>query len=239
VPSLVRKLPSARSEAKAAAPCKDLIGAPAGPAAAIAAVLIPRTAARQVVEALAPERYRVQFTICQETQEKLRRLQALLRREIPDGDPAVIFDRAISLLLEKVERKKLGQAARPRPLPAIRPGTDKDAGEGPLPPRDPPNAVRRVVWARDEGRCAYVSPQGRRCEERTFLEFHHRLPHGKRGEATVDNIALRCRRHNQYEADLVFGNPAGGAPPRRRRDHDCRAPSERRPPGPGQVSTST
>ena len=51
----------------------------------------------------------MQFTIGQETQEKLRRLQALLRREIPDGDPGVIFDRAVSLLLEKVERKKLGK----------------------------------------------------------------------------------------------------------------------------------
>jgi hypothetical protein len=26
--------------------------------------------------------------------------------------------------------------------------------------------------------------------------------------ATVENISLRCRRHNQYEAELVFG-PAG------------------------------
>ncbi len=24
-------------------------------------------------------------------------------------------------------------------------------------------------------------------------------------KATVENIALRCRRHNQYEAELVFG----------------------------------
>ena len=70
------------------------------------------------------------------------------------------------------------------------------------------NPVKRAVWARDQGRCAYVSPQGRRCEERVFLEFHHQLPHAMRGEATVDNIALRCRRHNQYEADLVFGDPS-------------------------------
>src|SRR6185369_5471846 len=112
-------------------------------------------------------RYRVQFTVGQETHDRLRRLQDLLRREIPDGDPGVIFDRAVSLLLEKVERKKLGQAAKPRPLPPIRPGTDRDAAEGPLPPRDPPNAVKRAVWARDEGRCAYVAPEGRRCAERT------------------------------------------------------------------------
>jgi hypothetical protein len=181
-----------------------------------------------VVEALAPQRYRVQFTIGQETEDKLRRLQALLRREIPNGDPGAIFDRAVSLLLEKVERQKLGKAARPRPAPVIRPGTDDDAAEGPLPPRDPPHAVKREVWARDGGRCAYVSPQGRRCEESAFLEFHHRRPYVKRGEATVDNIALRCRRHNQYEADLVFGEPAKG-----------RSQPERGSPGAPRASTAT
>jgi len=110
----------------------------------------------------------VQFTIGQETQDKLRRLQALVRREIPDGDPGAIFDRAISLLLQKVERTKLGKAARPRSQRVIRPGTDSDAAEGLLPPRNVPNAVKRAVWPRDAGRCAYVSRQGRRCEERCY-----------------------------------------------------------------------
>ena len=48
-------------------------------------------APRPIVRATAPERYRVQFTMVPEDHEKLRRLQALLRREIPDGDPGVIF----------------------------------------------------------------------------------------------------------------------------------------------------
>ena len=47
---------------------------------------------RPIVRATAPERYRVQFTIGPETHERLRRVQALLRREIPDGDPGAIFD---------------------------------------------------------------------------------------------------------------------------------------------------
>lgn len=70
---------------------------------------------RPVIQATAPERFRVQFTIGPETHDTLRRLQTLLRREIPSGDPAQIVDRALTLLLEKVERKKLG----------IRPGTDR------------------------------------------------------------------------------------------------------------------
>jgi hypothetical protein len=109
----------------------------------------------------------VQFTIGQDTHEKLRRVQALLRREIPDGDPGTIFDRALTLLLEKVEKTKLGAAVRPRPCPPIRPGTDSSVRS-----REVPRAVKRVAWKSDGGQCAFVSPTGRRCSERTFLEFH-------------------------------------------------------------------
>jgi hypothetical protein len=31
--------------------------------------------------------------------------------------------------------------------------------------------VKRVVWRRDAGQCAYVAAGGRRCSEKTFLEF--------------------------------------------------------------------
>ncbi|PYQ38208.1 MAG: hypothetical protein DMF77_24680 [Acidobacteria bacterium] len=31
------------------------------------------------------------------------------------------------------------------------------------------------------------------------------MPYALGGLATVENISLRCRRHNQYEAELVFG----------------------------------
>jgi hypothetical protein len=165
------------------------------------AVLAPTP--RPVVRASAPERYRVQFTMGEETREKLRRVQALLRREIPDGDPAVIFDRALSLLLDKVERTKLGKADRPRP--PIRPETDKRLRERPYPSRYISRAVKRAVWQRDGGRCAFVASGGQRCAERTFLEYHHVKTHAEGGPATVANISLRCRRHNQHEAELIFG----------------------------------
>src|SRR4029453_2077503 len=67
-------------------------------------ILTPPPARRPVVEPTSPGRYRVQFTIGKESHDKLRRLQALLRREIPSGDPGAIFDRAVALLLEKGER---------------------------------------------------------------------------------------------------------------------------------------
>jgi hypothetical protein len=39
----------------------------------------------------------------------------------------------------------------------------------------------------------------------SFLELHHIQPHALDGPATVGNIALRCRRHNQYEGEVIFG----------------------------------
>jgi hypothetical protein len=163
-----------------------------------------RPTRRPIIETTSPERYRVQFTIGKESHDKLRRVQALLRREIPDGDPGVIFDRALTLLLQKVEQAKLGAAAKPRPRP-IRPGADGQLRTPVIPSRDVPSHVQRAVSRRDDGQCAFVSRDGHRCTERSFLEFHHIQPYALGGLATVENISLRCRRHNQYEAQLVFG----------------------------------
>jgi len=177
----------------------------------------PAPALRPIIQPTAPERYRVQFTIGQPTREKLRRLQALLRREIPDGDPGATFDRAITLLLTQVENRKLGVTPKPRSRASIRPGTDTfDIRTPPPPSRYVPRAVKRAVSKRDGGQCAFVSA-GRRCTQRTFLEFHHVEAYARQGPATVENISLRCRRHNQYEAELVFGprltaSPASSPP---------------------------
>jgi hypothetical protein len=220
VPSTVRKLPGRTTTPPPSPGPEPVLAGPvsAGPAPAMTSVpstqavaiapspSAPPATPRPFVQALAPERYRVQFTIGKETHEKLRRLQALLRREIPDGDPAVLFDRALTVLLEKVERTKLGATAKPRPdRPPIRPGTDKAACKAALGSRHIPREVQRSVWKRDNGQCAFVSTTGRSCTERTFLEFHHVQPYALQGPATVENISLRCWRHNQYEAELIFG----------------------------------
>jgi HNH endonuclease len=227
VPSSVRRLPTVTL------PAPTLPSAPAPPVSGMNATLIlasdsalltngvapPPPARRPVIEETSPQRYRVQFTIG-ESHDKLRRLQALLRREIPDGDPAAIVDRALTLILEKVERKKLAVVARPRPARPIRPGTDTQDWRTIPCSRDIPDHVKRASWRRDGGQCAFVSADGHRCTERTFLEFHHVIAHAKGGRATVDNISLRCRRHNQYEAELVFGT----RPPVRRENEEPNRP---------------
>jgi len=208
VPSTVRKLPGPKA---APAPPAGLRLAmkQATPDAEVNASVpslpsAPPATTRPIVQALGPDRYYVRFTIGSETNEMLGRVQALLRREIPNGDPGVIFDRALRLLLERVEKTKLGAAARPRPGPSIRPATDR-ISKSSVPSRHVPQEVKNTVWRRDGGQCAFVAPTGQRCTERTFLEFHHVLPYALQGPATVGNISLRCWRHNQFEAELLFG----------------------------------
>ncbi len=190
VPSTIRKLPA---PASVSLPLNGTL-LQAGDRPAPPSVAPPATPVhRPVIAPLTPERYRLQFTVSKETHDKLRHVQDLLCREIPNGDPAAIFDRALDLLVHEVEKKKLAATTKPRPPRETKSGS-----------RDVPAHVRRAVWKRDGGRCAFAGNSGR-CTERRYLEWHHVQPFGHQGPATVENISLRCRAHNVYESELVFG----------------------------------
>jgi hypothetical protein len=168
-------------------PHRRLVVVPSPPVAAPPIKTPPPT-----VTPLAPERYKVQFTISRETQEKIRRVQALARHAIPSGDLAEIFDRALALLLQDLERRRCAAVTAPRAA--------REAVGG---SRHIPASVKREVWQRDNGRCAYTGRDGR-CTERSFLEYHHVKPYAVGGASTATNIELRCRAHNAYEASLFF-----------------------------------
>jgi hypothetical protein len=197
-PSWVRKLP--RPAPLMAGTTDGVAMEPAAPVVACSPALSTREEpsavrppAPAIVRPVAPERYKVQFTIGPETHRKLRTVQQLMRHVVPNGDVGEIFDRALTLLLRDVERRKVAAADRPRAPRAA-----------PADGRRVPASIRREVWARDRGQCAYVGSRGR-CEERGFLEFHHVIPFADGGQTTVENLQLRCRAHNDYEARVWFG----------------------------------
>ena len=193
VPTSVRRLPVPARKECVASPSLDLSAGKEAECQAPEATPVD-SVRRAVVAPLAPERYKIQFTASQQTYEKLRRAQELLRHAIPNGDPAAVFDRALTALLTELMKTKMAATQRPRRSDPPQPGS-----------RHIPAAVRREVWRRDGARCAFVGPQGR-CAERGFLELHHLVPFAEGGAATVANIALRCRAHNAYEAEEHFGS---------------------------------
>jgi hypothetical protein len=149
-------------------------------------------AQRPVVAPLSADRYKLQVTLGQASHDDLRCLQDLMRREIPDGDPAAIVARGLRLLRQDAEKKAFAATTRPRPPREAKAGS-----------RDIPAHVERAVWLRDDGQCAFEGPRAR-CPERSFLEFHHVRPWVVGGLPSVENIALRCRAHNAYEAGVYF-----------------------------------
>ena len=147
-----------------------------------------------LVRPLSPGRYQITFTATGEARAKLELAQDLLRHAVPSGDPAHIFARALDLLVEELVREKYASTSQPRPS---RGQADQS--------RHIPAEVKRAVFIRDRGRCAFVGAQGRPCRERAFVEFHHVVPYAADGRPTVENIQLRCRAHNSYEAEAFYG----------------------------------
>jgi 5-methylcytosine-specific restriction endonuclease McrA len=144
---------------------------------------------------LAPERFALQVTIDQATHDKLRYAQSLLGHAVPSGDMAAVLDRALDALILQLERQKFAKCARSRP------GTRRRADDS----RYIPAGIRRAVWQRDGGRCTFVSEKGHRCEARSRLEFDHVDAFARGGRATTQGLRLRCRAHNQYEAERTLG----------------------------------
>jgi hypothetical protein len=210
----IRKLPAPRATAEppraltltgaavaratlTAAAVESPVSAPPSPGVPVLSTLVPippLSGHRPVVTPLAPDRYQITFTASAKTREKLQLAQDLLRHTIPSGDTAAIIDRALTALLEDLARDKFAATTQPR----VSRGTAKGS-------RSIPASVMRAVWIRDLGRCVFVSKDGRRCDERGFIEFHHVVPHGVGGPPTESNLELRCKSHNAYEADLYYG----------------------------------
>ena len=86
-------------------------------------------------------------------------------------------------------------------------GARKDIADTDTTPssRHIPAAVRRLVYERAGGRCAYRDRYGRRCSQRHDLEFHHRHPFAHGGDHSPANLTLMCRTHNTLVAEQDYG----------------------------------
>jgi hypothetical protein len=226
VPAVMRKLPLRRGEpaptdtedgprtptfrgaladqlvARRVAGTPDPAGSPMASIRGLPPVAVPMASATTpaVVQPLSPDRYKVQFTAGAELRDKIERLTALMRSEVPDGDLAAVIERAVTEKLERLEARRFARTAAPTKKLS---DTDTSATS-----RYIPAAVRRAVQLRDGGRCRFTDEQGRRCSERQRLEFHHRNPFGMGGDHSAANITLLCAAHNRLLAECDYGRTA-------------------------------
>jgi hypothetical protein len=215
VPGVLRKLPSRPTPPKqkdeagvTVLPIPDGLGSSPDVSSSVAAASSHRPDAVPppfppppvLFQPLSPDRYKVQFTAGADLRDKLLRLRALLRSEVPDGDLAAIIEKAVTEKLERLEARRFGRTSSPRKI-LDRVRSDPSS-------RHIPAAVRRAVHRRDGGRCCFADAHGQRCPERHRLEYHHRHPFGLGGGHDPNNICLMCRIHNRYLAEVDYGTKA-------------------------------
>ncbi len=165
------------------APCMGLVRALATEPPALRARLTPLS--HGYSELLA--------TLDAEGTQALDEVRALLGHSLPSGSIPVVIKRALLCLARELRRRKFAQIDRPR--------AQKQSAKG----RRIPAQVRREVHARDGGGCTFVSDDGHHCASRERLEYDHIVPVARGGDSTTENVRLRCRTHNQYEAKRMFG----------------------------------
>jgi 5-methylcytosine-specific restriction endonuclease McrA len=205
-PDLLRRLPTPAGRA-AVAPELPLavLTAPeaavsSGPAPQIRAPETSRVVDRTAkLEPISEELRVLRMTVGKAFALDLDAVRDALSHQIPDRRLETVLHECIRRTLKEHRRRRTGADTAWRVRAKVEPQAAKPRG------RYIAVDVRREVWRRDEGRCAYVSPDGRRCGSTYQLEFHHVEPFAKGGPATVANLGLRCKRHNGFHAALDFG----------------------------------
>jgi 5-methylcytosine-specific restriction endonuclease McrA len=137
----------------------------------------------------------VTLWVGREFREELEAVRTLLGHAVPDGRREDVLLHVLRAQRKVLERRRYGS----------RKGATPDS-----PPSDSrtgyiPAAVRREVYHRDGGTCAFVGEERRRCGSTLRLEYQHVMPLGRGGPSTVENVTLFCRAHNLLQARRDFG----------------------------------
>jgi hypothetical protein len=157
----------------------------------------------QAVMPLSLERVRVGFDAAVVLMRLIERAKLILRHKYPEGRLEDVLREALEVMIERKD-------------PGMRLGLQVGEGGGelaPAPMREPrflaawkggryiPARIKRAVWQRDDGRCAWRFDDGQVCGSRDALEFDHFRPFAKGGRSDdARNVRLLCRMHNRLAA---------------------------------------
>ena len=142
-------------------------------------------------------RKRVEVTAHEELIEKLDRIRSLASHRLPAN---ATLEQLIDFMADYVihredpekrqERREKREAGRRAPMQA----------NG---PRQIPARLRDEVFVRDK-RCAYVGPDGKRCDSTHVLQIDHIKQVACGGASTIDNLRLLCAYHNRLESERLM-----------------------------------
>jgi len=175
---------------------------------------LPFSPHSEKITLLEEDRYRIQFTADEELVQLLERMKQLHSRS-PDTGTEIkeVLKTALREYVQKREtkipkqsksqnRKKIASLQAPEKDRSLR-APEVASGEK---SRFIPAGLKARIRVRSNDQCEFVDPvSGRRCSQRRFLEFDHKIPFAKGGPHTFENLRHYCRVHNQVHAIGTYG----------------------------------
>lgn len=185
-------------------------GAPHEGSAPSEVAIAPGPREWQAVMPVSLDRIRIGFDAAVGLMALIDRARQVLRHKHPEGRLEDVLREALEVLLERKDpQKRLG-------LKPGEAGGELAPAPGPRLPsawrggRHIPARVKRAVWRRDDGRCAWRFEDGLVCGSKDWLEFDHVRPFARGGRSDDSrNVRLLCRTHNRLAAEAAGLSPEG------------------------------
>lgn len=146
------------------------------------------------VTPISDDRVVVRFCASTAFRDKLDEAKALLSHSVPDGRLEDVLERALDAVIDKTRKRRFARTDAPR-----------QPRSGGTRTRHVPAPVKRAIIARDGERCTFVGKDGRRCDARAFVQFHHDDAFGRGGDHDDATMRLLCAGHNGLLAEQEYG----------------------------------
>ncbi len=194
-PALALETPAAHVDGPPPAPSDaEKAGTAVQPAGHLDANSSPRPQQGRATELpLTADLSRLHVTVSRRFLAKLEAARAALSHVHPGACAEQVLEAGLDLVLSQHAKRK-GVVAKPQ------------TKRRPSKPDHVPAQVMREVWMRDGGRCQHPLHSGGICGSTERVEVHHVEARALGGPATVENLSLRCRFHNDLEARRDYGD---------------------------------
>ena len=172
------------------------------------AILSPESAlGPEKIKPLTESHTELRLIVNEETLKKFEKLRDLLAHQNPEGSYGKLLDLIAEMALDQVDPARKEARIQSRKVDTKKlVATPVDSDKSKSPALAISASVRRQVYLRDGGQCTYQDPKtGRTCGSTFKLEMDHIVPKALGGTSESQQLQLRCRNHNLWEAVSKLG----------------------------------
>jgi hypothetical protein len=160
------------------------------------------------IKYLSEKHIQINWTLEKEILEKINHLKSLISHENINPTNYELLSLALDAAIEKVEKKK---GVFENPKKANRSERKQTQGSSQSISKTKTRTfankrsryisriVKRFALARANHQCEHLHLDGTRCPSKFQLQFDHVIPFSKGGEASLENIQVLCRVHNDFK----------------------------------------